>query len=260
MGSSYMSDRGIARVPNVPMTNHTDPIGRLLRDLELRSRSRAGLRAIARLQDARCDLDAAETLGDLSRIVSRTAAGHGDIDLTNWLILLAPGDPDVGLVVLAGLGDVLGRISRMVLRSAPMATDVRSQAVAYAWESIVEAEQSPQSDLARFVSRRTWSRTWSTSRRERRSLQRFEYTGDSRQLDSRVSEPEETGSNLLDVWIADGILSESQAELIRKSRLDGWSLVDLAAEQGIKVSTLQQRRRRAEKEIRDATRHRSEGG
>ncbi len=218
----------------------------------MRSRSTAGRRAIHRLRGASCDLGEAKSLLDLSRFVARAAVGLGDLERTNDLILRAPKDVDVGLVVLAGFGSALDLISRLVLRSAPSALDVRFEAVAFAWEAIVEAPQSSHADLARFVARRTWSRTWSSTRRECRAVQRFGYAPGSELLDTRIVESEESGLDLFLTWVGEGIVTESQVELIRKTRIDGWSLVDLATARGIEVATLQQRRRRAESAIRAA--------
>ena len=212
-------------MPNVRMTNQIDPIGRLQSELEKRSRSVAGRRAIVRLKVACSEIGEAESLLELSCIVARAAAGQGDLELTNDLILRAPGDPDVGLLVLAGFGQALDLICRLVLRSAPSALDVRSEAVAFAWEAIVEAGQSSQADLARFVARTAWSRTWSASRRECRAIQRFGYTPGADLLETSFVESAESGCDHLFTWVLEGIVSESQmgSSARLESKVGHWS-------------------------------------
>jgi DNA-directed RNA polymerase specialized sigma24 family protein len=227
------------------MTRTTNPLQLLTAELEARSASPSGRRAMERIR-ADFDLGAVTSMAEMvdqCHDVGPRGSGRA-ATLADALLAAAANDPDAALCALVALRPALLRIARRVCGGDPD-EDELAEVVAIAWEEICGPAGSVG---ASEVVRVTWTRSRSVLRRQADRASREEPQdtgGDLTEHDSYAEEAEAT----LATAIADGIVSRHDAAVIALTRLGGMTIAELAIQRGVGVSTLTSRRRRAEAAI-----------
>jgi len=233
------------------MTRTTNPLHLLTADLEARSASPAGRRALDRIRDAGVDVGATVSMAELVARCHDPAADGQTHAIVDGLLAAAPTDPDAAVCALVALRPALLRIARRVCGGDPD-DDELAEVVAIAWEEICGAAGSLG---ATHVVRATWTRSRSVLRRRSgRVAREAQLDEGSEALDSGPPAHDE-GEATLAASIAERIISKQDALLIALTRLGGVTMTELAQQRGVPVATLTSRRRRAEAAIR---RHLSE--
>jgi DNA-directed RNA polymerase specialized sigma24 family protein len=246
-GNDGMDDSGNSRVLAVPMTTRTDALEQLAVELERRSCSPAGRRALRRFALAGIEVGDATTLCDL---VARyhdgsTSRDPGARAILEELLVLAPTDEDAALCALAALRPALCWVVRRVHGTRGASDDELAEIVAFAWEAICHTppKHGPRARYVVFLTR-TSART--TDRRRRSSG--FPESFDDLDHDDRIGAPDpaERPEPLLQRAVDAGFLSRADAELIALTRGLGVPAKVLAQDSDVSTKTLLKRRKRAE--------------
>jgi DNA-directed RNA polymerase specialized sigma24 family protein len=162
------------------------------------------------------------------------------------LIEIARTDSLAGLVVLEAIMPGLKRVSRRVLHDPADRDELWATLLAAAWETIRRYPLHRRQRVAANLLLDTMRGTLAALSEGRRG--RGELTDDVTAL--VAAEPVDGDvDGLLDLAVEAGAVSAQDAELILRTRIDGFQLVDLAAEQGVAYNTLKVRRQRAERRL-----------
>lgn len=164
------------------------------------------------------------------------------------LVEISRTDPLAGLVVLEAIMPGLKRVSRRVLHDPADRDELWAALLATAWETIRRYPLHRRQRVAANLLLDTMRGTLAALSEGRRGRGRGELTDDVTAL--VAAEPVDGDvDGLLDVAVEAGAVSAEDAELILRTRIDGFQLVDLAAEQGVAYNTLKVRRQRAERRL-----------
>lgn len=164
------------------------------------------------------------------------------------LLACARAEPLAGRVALEAMLPGLKRLAGRLLVDAREREELWSALMACAWERIrtYPVERRPRKIAANLVLD-CLSGTLAALSGWRRDPAAKAYPP-SRALES-VTTCEGDVDGLLAEAVAAGALSEDEAELIAATRIDGASLGELAASQGLRFDTLKHRRHRAERRL-----------
>jgi DNA-directed RNA polymerase specialized sigma24 family protein len=234
------------------MTRTSNPLHLLTAELEARSASPSGKRAMERFRRVGVPVGSATTMAEL--VAQCHADGAGSLvragEVVDGLLAAASSGPDAALCALVALRPALLRIARRTCGGEPDDDEV-AEVVAIAWEEICGPAGSHGASV---VVRAIWTRSRSALRRAADRAARETPVGDV--LFAVDTGPAPDGNEaILATAVAQGVVLERDASLIALTRLGGMTIAELAAERGIPASTLTSRRRRAEAAIR---RHLSE--
>jgi DNA-directed RNA polymerase specialized sigma24 family protein len=164
------------------------------------------------------------------------------------LVRQARSDPLAARVVLQTLLPGLKTLARRILFEAGERDELWSALLAHCWERIrhYPLERRPER-IAANVLLDTLKKTTRELKRERRDRDRF-----SNELLADHETPARSESDveqLLQRAVAAAAISDEEAELILRTRVDGIDLNSLAVETGVAYHTLNVRRLRAEKRL-----------
>lgn len=237
-----------------PMPRTTNPLQLLTKELETRSASPGGRRALERIRGSGIDVGGATSMSEL---VARCHAHSQEAErssgaVVDGLLAAARSDPDAAVCVLVALRPALLRVARRVCGGDPD-EDELAEVVAIAWEEIC----SPAGPLgASRVVAATWTRSRSVLRRRTDLAAREAPHPDGLDALDRTHDSDVEGDGTLSTAIAKGVVSTQDAALIALTRVGGVRIAELARQRGVSASTLSTRRLRAEAAIR---RHLTDG-
>jgi len=162
------------------------------------------------------------------------------------LVEIARTDPLAGLVVLEAITPGLKRVSRRILHDPRERDEVWAALLATAWERIRDFPAHRRERVAANLLLDTMRDALAALREGR--LGRGQLTDDVASL--VAAEPVDGDvDGLVDLAVDAGALSVEEGELILLTRIDGFRLIDLAADQGVAYNTLKMRRQRAERRL-----------
>lgn len=246
-----MDDSGNSRVLAVPMTTRNDALELITCELERRSSSPAGRRALRRFAVAGIDVGDAATLVDLVRRYHEGSTGRDSSArrLLEGLLVLAPSDEDAALCALEALRPSLCWVVRRVHGTRGASEDELAEIVAFAWEAIchVPPKHGPRERHVVFLTR-TWART-----ELRRRQARIELAAPSDPTPEEQPPAPDVGDRpepMLRRAVDDGVLTPEEAELIALTRGLGVPTKVLARDHDVSTKTLLRRRSRAEARLR----------
>jgi hypothetical protein len=247
-GNETMIDSGNSRVLAVSMTARTDVLQQLTLELNRRSSSPTGQRALRRFGSAGIDTDHATSLEELVRHCHETTTTRDPRhrELLEGLLELAPTDSDAALCALVALRPALYWVTRRVYAAASE-EDV-AEVVAFAWEAI--CWPAPRnSSRARMVvlGARTRART---AERQRRTKASLEDLSDEAISPTPSADPAERDEPMLARAVQARVVSHEDAEVIALTRGVGIPIKVLARDYDVSAKTLRRRRDRAEASLR----------
>lgn len=251
VGTFPMRFAGISQPLTGVMNTHTSPYRYLREDLRQRSRGRSSREAMLRFTAAGVELGEATSpleLATSSDPESTVAVTRSNLEV---LIGLSAIDHDAALVTLVAFEGVFVRIAKLVHRAGPTALDVNEEVLAGAWAAIVEVAELPHGNRGRRLVSKTWTKARSATRREHRLRSALE-------VGAELPEPLDEGDSLARVigdlsdWVSQGVITAADAEMLRRTRIDGLPLDRYAEMIGTTHVALKHRRPRVEAALREA--------
>jgi DNA-directed RNA polymerase specialized sigma24 family protein len=235
-------------------TRATNPLQLLTLELETRSASPSGRRAMDRIRMSGVDVGTTTTMAELVAGCHEAEPGGEDRTprVVDALLAAARNDPDAAVCALVALRPALLRIARRVCGGDPD-EDELAEVVAIAWEEI--CGDAGSLGATRVVAA-TWTRSRSVLRRRSDRAAREATRADGLDAVGRTHDPDVGGDGTLSMAVAKGVVSPQDAALIALTRVGGVRIVELARQRGVSASTLSTRRLRAEAAIR---RHLTDG-
>ena len=242
---------GISQPLTGVMNEHANPFKYLREELRQRSCGRASREAMQRFAAAGVDLREATSpfeLATMSNPESTVAVTRSNLEV---LIGLSAADHDAALVTLVAFETVFVRISKLIHRAGPTALDVNEEVLAGAWAAIVEVADLPLGNRVPRLVSKTWTKARSATRREHRLRSALESSVE-------LPEPMDEGDSLaraigdLGDWVQQGVITVADAEMLRRTRIDGLPLDRYAAMIGTTHVALKHRRPRVEATLRAA--------
>jgi hypothetical protein len=229
-------------------TRTTNPLQLLTAELEARSASPGGRRAMDRIRASGVDVGTTASMAGLvARCHEPAPEGKEPPEtLADSLLAAARRDPDAAVCALVALRPALLRIARRVCGGDPD-EDELAEVVTIAWEEIC----GPAGVLgANRVVAATWTRSRSVLRRRTDRAAREDPQADGLETIASTPAPGGGGDGTLSTAVAQGIVSRQDAALIALTRIGGVRIAELARQRGVSAATLSSRRRRAEAAIR----------
>ena len=251
VGTFSMRFAGISLPLTGVMNTHTSPYRYLRDELRQRSCGRASREAMLRFEGAGVELGEATSpfaLATMSNPESPNPDSRSNLEV---LIGLSATDHDAALVTFVAFEAVFIRIAKLVHRSGPTALDVNEEVLAGAWAATLEVADMPHGHRVPRLVSKTWTKARSATRREHRLRSGLE-------LSVELPEPLDEGDSLaraigdLSDWVHQGVITVADAEMLRRTRVDGLSLDRYAAMIGTTHVALKHRRPRVEAALRDA--------
>ena len=233
------------------MNEHTSPLKYLRDELRQRSCGRASREAMQRFAAAGVELGEATSpleLANSSDPESTVAVTRSNLEV---LIGLSATDHDAALVTLVAFETIFVRISKLIHRAGPTALDVNEEVLAGAWAAIVEVAELQHGNRGRRLVSKTWTKARSATRREHRLRSALESSVE-------LPEPMDEGDSLaraigdLNDWVHQGVITVGDAEMLRRTRIDGLPLDRYAEMIGTTHVALRHRRPRVEAALREA--------
>jgi DNA-directed RNA polymerase specialized sigma24 family protein len=251
VGTSGWTNPGAPECLLCAMTTRTDPLHLLRLELERRSCSPAGRRALQRFASAGVDLGNATSLRHLVRTYHEgsTAPDPSSRALLEDLLVLAPSDEDATLCALVCLRPALYWVARRV-HGRKASDDELAEVVAFAWEAICDGPPPKKGPRARHVVYLTWTKTRTADRRRnpRNAPTWSDDLGGPGCVEAR--DPAERSEPMLERAVLAGVLTRADAELIALTRVIGVPAKVLARDYDVSTKTLRRRRQRAEASLR----------
>lgn len=240
-----MDNPGTIAVLAVRMTRSTDSLDLLTMELERRSCSPSGRRALRRLAAAGVGIDGVSALTDVVTRIHRL--GHtADPEartMLGRLLELAPSDEDAALCALVALRPSLRWVASRVYGTAASDDEI-AELVAVAWGAICDGRPTSGS-RERYIVLATRTRARAAKRQRERSVPGLRAKGPP-----RSSDPAQRPEPLLAAAVDAGVLRRPDAELIALTRAAGVPISILAREHGCTDKALLRRRQRAERALR----------
>ena len=170
---------------HTPMMRAKSPLKVLTDELEARSASPAGKRAMDRIRNSGIEVGTTVTMAELVAWCHEPAPGGSErIEaVVNRLLTAARSDPDAAVCALVALRPALLRIARRVCGGEPD-EDELAEVVAIAWEEIC----GPSGCVgANRVVSATWTRSRSVLRRRSERAAREVFHADGRRSSTRLA-------------------------------------------------------------------------
>ena len=251
VGTFFMRSAGISQPLTGVMNIHTSPYRYLRDELRQRSRGRASREMMLRFESAGVDLGEATSpfeLAIMSNPESPSPVTRSNLEV---LIGLSATDHDAALVTLVAFEAVFIRIAKLVHRAGPTALDVSEEVLAGAWAATLEVADMPHGHRVPRLVSKTWTKARSATRREHRLRSALEV---SVELPESMDEGDSLARVIGDLsdWVNRGVITVADAEMLRRTRIDGLSLDCYAAMIGTTHVALKHRRPRVEAALRDA--------
>jgi hypothetical protein len=236
---------GISHGLTSPMTNYTDPIQLLTRELDTISATSLGRLALQRIEVHGLDIEGCTTLNELARLIEwdprHVAVCHPTL---SGLVSRAASDHVIALTGLVAMRRPLRDIWFSLARSSND-PDVGAELLVALWTSLELApiDASP-GDILSTVFLQTRRTIRSDQRRQSilESIEGLDFA-DERVATIAVRDDE------LERLITEEVICANDAELIRVTRILGMSLVDYVQTRGLHYDVTRKRRRRAERTI-----------
>ena len=251
VGTFSMRFAGISQPLTGVMNEHASPFKYLREELRQRSCGRASREAMQRFAAAGVDLREATSPFELATMSNPESPNPETRSNLEVLIGLSATDHDAALVTFVAFEAVFIRVAKLVHRAGPTALDVSEEVLAGAWAAIVEVADLPLGNRVPLLVSKTWTKARSATRREHRLRSALE-------MGAELPEPLDEGDSLaraigdLSDWVSQGVITAADAEMLRRTRIDGLPLDHFAEMIGTTHVALKHRRPRIEAALREA--------
>jgi hypothetical protein len=243
--SSWRSVVGISHGLTVPMTNHTDPIQLLTIELDTLSATSLGRHLLRRIESTGLDTLGATTPSELAEAIEWNPRTESSCHPTlTALVPVARRDNEIAIIVMGALRLPLRDMWYSIVRFGAD-PDVGTELLGSLWRAL--ADSGEETNVERILES-ALAQTRRTIRMEQRRLAVLDSLdgvdlADTAQIQSSFND------DLLSILTREGVVSQEDAELIRRTRVDGVAFLDHVRHHGIEYKVTHQRRLRAERRI-----------
>ncbi len=239
LGSIEVSSSGLTG----PMNNYPDLIHQLVVELGVLSRTSRGRTLLSRIQTAGLDTRGCATALEFAQDLEWNPRTEPSPEMAlDQLVVLSSGDREVALVLLVALRRA---IREMIFSIGRQSSDLDIGSIVLVELLSVIAISDGDKSVGQLLDR-TYRATQRLVRRRDREVLRevpWEVGLDAEEI---VTLPELFTCELLEEVFREGLIGQSDIELIRQTRIDGEELADAAARLNEAYKTVQRRRHRAE--------------